>query len=124
MKERLLAAISSGSGVAQISSVGVGPVKIKKRGFWFVLDCELIVYGTTEPDAAVTIGGKPVQLRPDGTFTLRFALPDGKIELDAHACSADGLEERIIKPVVERNTERAAPVLRKEAEQQNIPSPL
>jgi hypothetical protein len=124
MEKRLLGAISSGSGVSQMSSFGASPVKIKKRGFWFVLDCELIVYGATEPGATVTLGGKPVQLRPDGTFTLRFALPDGKIELDAHACSADGLEERIIKSVVERNTERPAPVLKKEVEQQNILSPL
>jgi hypothetical protein len=53
-------------------------------------------------------------LRPDGTFSLRFALPDGKIVLDAHAVSADGVEEQTIIPRVERNTERPEPVIRKE----------
>ncbi len=112
MEERLKGAISSGSGAGVISSFG-SPVRImKKRGFWFVLDCELIVYGATEPDATVTLQGKPVKLRPDGTFTLRFAFPDGKQVLDAHAYSADGIEERIITPIVERRTERPAPVLK------------
>ena len=32
--------------------------------------------GATEPDAAVTIGGRKIQLRKDGTFSFRFALPD------------------------------------------------
>ncbi len=112
MEERLKGAISSGSGAGVITSLG-SPVRIaKKRGFWFVLDCELIVYGATEPDATVTLQGKPVKLRPDGTFTLRFAYPDGKQVLDAHAYSADGVEERIITPIVERVTERPAPVLK------------
>ncbi len=108
MEERLRAAISSGSGVGVVSSIS-SPIKINQRGFWFVLDCELIVYGATEPDAVVTIQGKPIKLRPDGTFSLRFALPDGRIILDAHAFSSDGVEERIIKPTVERKTERPLP---------------
>ena len=89
------------------------PVRVQKeRSFWFVLDCELIVYGATEPDAKVTLQGNPVKLRPDGTFTLRFALADGKQVLDAHAYSADGVEERVIVPIVERKTERPAPIVK------------
>lgn len=114
MRERLEKAISSGSGGA-VSSIS-SPfrwVGKKERKFWFVLDCELIVYGATEPDAAVTMQGKKVKLRPDGTFTLRYALPDGKIVLNAVARSADGVEEREIIPVVERNTTAPAPVFLK-----------
>lgn len=112
MEERLRGAISSGSGVGVISSMS-SPVKISKRGFWFVLDCELIVYGATEPDAKVIFQGKEIKLRPDGTFSLRFALPDGKYVLDAHAFSADGVEERVIIPTVTRTTERPAPIFLK-----------
>jgi hypothetical protein len=54
----------------------------------------LIVYGATEPDAAVTIGGRQVRLRRDGSFSLRFALPDGQYELPVAAHSADGVETR------------------------------
>jgi hypothetical protein len=84
----------------------------KERGFWFVLDAELIVYGATAPDAAVTVQGRPVKLRPDGSFTLRFALPDGTQRIEATARSADGVEERTITPTVTRTTEVPEPVLR------------
>lgn len=111
MEERLMGAISSGSGAGAVSSMA-SPVKIKKRGFWFVLDCELIVYGATEPDARVVLAGREIKLRPDGTFSLRFALPDGKYVLDAHAYSSDGIEEREITPIVTRRTNRPAPILK------------
>jgi hypothetical protein len=64
------------------------------RSFWFNVNAELIIYGATEPDARVTLGGRPIQLRPDGTFSFRFALPDGEYELPAVAVSADEVEER------------------------------
>lgn len=111
MEERLQAAISSGSGVGGISSLS-SPVKIQKRGFFFWLECELIIYGGTEPDATVTMQGRPVQLRPDGTFTFRYALPDGRFVFDCHAESSDGIEERIITPIVSRSTERPAPIFK------------
>ncbi len=109
MEERMKGAITSGSGVGAVSSLA-SPVKIKKRGFFFWLECELIIYGGTEPDATVTIQGRPVKLRPDGTFTLRYALPDGKFIFDCHAESSDGIEERVITPIVNRSTERPAPI--------------
>lgn len=63
-------------------------------GFWCNLNAELIIYGATEPSANVTIGGEPVKLRPDGSFSYRFALPDGQYELPVTATSADGTEAR------------------------------
>ena len=111
MEERFKNAITSGSGVGAVSSMS-SPVKIKQRGFNFWLECELIIYGGTESDAMVTMQGRPVQLRPDGTFTLRYGLPDGKFIFDCHAESSDGIEERVITPIVSRNTERPAPVVK------------
>ncbi|HOW58426.1 MAG TPA: DUF4912 domain-containing protein [Candidatus Omnitrophota bacterium] len=111
MEERLKSAISSGSGAGAVSSIS-SPVKIQKRGFFFWLECELIIYGGTEPDAKVTMQGRPVKLRPDGTFSFRYALPDGRFIFDCHAESSDGIEERVITPVVSRNTERPAPVFK------------
>ena len=109
LEERLRSELASGA----VSSFGGSPVKKgqKERGFWFVLDAELIVYGATAPDASVTVQGRPVKLRPDGSFTLRFALPDGVQRIDATAVSADGLEERSIVPTVTRTTEVPEPVL-------------
>jgi hypothetical protein len=68
--------------------------KERRRGFWFNVNAELIVYGSTEPDATVTIGGRQIRLRRDGSFSFRFALPDGQYELPVAAQSADGEETR------------------------------
>ena len=77
----------------------------KKRKFFFEIGAELIVYGRTEPDAEVKLGGKKVDLRPDGTFSMRFALPDGKISLPFTATSNDRIETRKISTTVVRKTE-------------------
>jgi len=66
----------------------------RRRGFWFNVNAELIIYGATEPDATVTIGDRKIKLRPDGSFSFRFALPDGDYRLPAAAHSADGEETR------------------------------
>ena len=75
------------------------------RGFWFNINAELIVYGATEPTATVTIGGRPIRLRPDGSFSYRFALPDGQYELPVVAVSADQTEGRAAELQFGRQTE-------------------
>lgn len=112
MEARLRDAVTSGSGAGMMSSGSLVKNKNETRDFWFSLNCELIVYGATRPDAQVTMNGQQVQLRPDGTFTLRYALPDGKIRLEAKAFSADQIETRTITPTVLRSTERPEPVIR------------
>ncbi len=87
-------------------SGALSPVKkrVGKRQFWLVVSTELIVYGATEANAKVRVCGKPITLRPDGTFTLRFSLPDGKQVIPVNAISFDGVEVRTITPVVTKET--------------------
>ena len=80
------------SGATSISSP-FGGVE-KKKSFWFNVNAELIIYGATEPGATVSIGGRSIKLRADGSFSFRFALPDGNYELPARAVSADGEDSR------------------------------
>lgn len=95
-----------------VSSFGSGAMGgVRQRKFWFHLDAELIVYGATEPNASVTLQGKPVNLRPDGTFTMRFSLPDSRQIIPATAVSGDGVEERTIVLAVERNTKHLEPLV-------------
>src|SRR6185437_13514246 len=75
------------------------------KGFWFNVNAELIVYGATEPDATVTIAGRKIKLRPDGSFSYRFALPDGNYEMPAIAISADQTDGRAADLKFSRNTE-------------------
>jgi hypothetical protein len=82
-----------------------GVAEEKTKNFWFNVNAELIIYGATEPDAKVTLGGHAVQLRSDGTFSFRFALPDGKYDLPAVAVSADGTDGRAAELKFSRATE-------------------
>jgi hypothetical protein len=79
-------------GISSLSQPGVG--EEQRKGFWFNINAELVIYGATEPDAKVTIGGRVIMLRPDGSFSFRFALPDGTYPLPAIATSADGTDTR------------------------------
>mgnify|MGYP001613009619 CR=1 FL=1 len=101
IKELLKRQFASG-GLFSLAS----PVKkeLKEKGFWLVVNTELILYGATEPDAKVTVQGRPLKLRSDGTFSLRFALPDGKQVIPVKAQSGDGEEEKIIIPIVTKET--------------------
>jgi len=102
VKRQLEAQLSSG-----VLSSGASVFRKQQAGrkFWLVVNCELIVYGATEPDAKVTMQGRPLKLRPDGTFSVRFALPDGKQVIPVEATSSDGIDKRRITPIVTRKTE-------------------
>jgi hypothetical protein len=73
-------------------------------GFWFNVNAELIVYGATEPDATVRIGDRHIRLRPDGSFSFRFALPDGEYQLPVVAVAGDESEERTARLSFNRAT--------------------
>ncbi len=77
----------------------------RRKGFWFNVNAELIIYGATEPDAKVTIAGREIKLRQDGTFSFRFILPDGEYNLPAIATSADGDDSRTADLKFRRKTE-------------------
>jgi uncharacterized protein len=93
-----------------VSSLGISSFSspfggMPAKGFWFNVNAELIIYGATEPDAKVTIGGHPIKLRSDGSFSFRFALPDGNYDLPALAISADGTDSRAADLKFSRNTQ-------------------
>lgn len=103
-------AVPTMSGV-NMSGVGMSGVgfsasmpPIRPRKFWLVADAELIVYGATEPDAKVTIGGRPVQLNPDGTFRFQMSFQDGLIDYPIMAVAADGEQTRSIHMKFNRET--------------------
>src|SRR5262245_50314167 len=107
-EERLRRPLGSPT-VTSFGSGALAPDKVKK--FHFKLDAELIVYGETAPDARVTLQGEPVKLRSDGSFTMRFSLPDSRQIIPAVAASADGVEERTIVLAIERNTKHLEPMI-------------
>jgi uncharacterized protein len=92
------------SGVG-MSGVGFSSMPlIRPRQFWLVADAELIVYGATEPDATVTIGGRPIKLNPDGTFRFQMSFQDGLIDYPIMAVAIDGEQTREVHMKFERET--------------------
>ncbi len=103
-------AVPTASGLT-MSGVGMSGVgfsasmpPIRPRQFWLVADAELIVYGATEPDATVTIGGRPIKLNPDGTFRFQMSFQDGVIDYPIMAVAVDGEQTREVHMKFERET--------------------
>jgi hypothetical protein len=102
IKRELFSGVLASPGISSLAS----PVKkaaVEKK-FWLLVNTELIVYGATEPNAKLSVQGSPIKLRPDGTFSLRFSLPDGRQVIPVQARSFDGAEERTITPTVTKET--------------------
>jgi hypothetical protein len=98
-------------GSMSLGSLGLGATAGFGHKFHFEIDAELVVFGTTEPGAKLTIQGEPVRVKPDGTFSVRFHMPDSRQIIPAVASSADGVEERTIVLAVERNTKELEPMI-------------
>lgn len=98
-------------GAPALAKLGAAPQSPfrKAKEFFFDMDIELVVYGSTVPDGYLTLNGEPIQLRDDGTFSLRMPFPDRRQVLPAVACTRDGSQERMIVIAVERNTKMMEP---------------
>jgi len=106
LREMMRMRLEQESASGWLFSMGSPTYKVGPRPFWLVANCELIVYGATEPSATVTVQGRKIDLRDDGTFSLRFSLPDGLQTIPIEAIRDDGAERRKITPIVERRTEQ------------------
>jgi hypothetical protein len=78
------------AGEVESVSSPTAPAEQRSGGFWFNINAELVIYGATEPGASVTVGGRPISLRPDGTFSCRYSLPDGEHAVTVSALSLEG----------------------------------
>ncbi len=76
---------------------------------WLHVDAEVVIRGATHPDARVEIQGEPVEVSEEGTFFLRFPLPEGRQVIPVGAISPDGYEERTVVLALERNTRELSP---------------
>ncbi len=94
----------SGIGMSGIGFFSSMP-PVRARKFWLIAEAELIVYGATEPDATVYIGGQPIALNPDGTFRFHIPFPEGQVDFPILAIAANGVQTRSIH----MNFNRATP---------------
>lgn len=83
---------------------GIGGVAPRQRSFWLVADAELIVYGSTDPSAKLSIGNEDVPLSPEGTFRIQVPFRDGQQLYPIEAIAADGEQKRSITLQFARST--------------------
>lgn len=77
--------------------------------FEFQVNAEIIIHGSTDPRAQLTLQGEPVELHEDGTFSVRFSLPNGRQIIPAVVVTPDATEQRTIILGIERNTKELEP---------------
>lgn len=85
-------------------------INVTGDDFDFHVDAHMIVFGSTDPKASVTIGGNPVRLQDDGTFALRVDLPERRQVLPVVAANRNGTQQRTTVLAIERNTKVMEPV--------------
>ena len=85
------------------SKQGAGTEKTR-RNFLFNVDADVIVHGKTDPSVQVTIRNEPIKINEDGTFSVRFSLPEKRHVFPIEAEGSDGVEMQRVILTIERNT--------------------
>ncbi|MDR1268877.1 MAG: DUF4912 domain-containing protein [Planctomycetaceae bacterium] len=75
-----------------------------RRNFLFNIDVDVIVHGKTDPSVQVTIRNEPIKVQPDGSFGVRFVLPEKRHVFPMEAEGSDGVETQRAILTIERNT--------------------
>ena len=101
-----------GSPLVTRYGIGADEIAAKHSQFSLEVDSELLIYGTTNPGAHITFRGQPIELREDGSFTVRVRLEDGRQVIPISATRTDGTEQKTIVVAVERNTKSLEPIIR------------
>ena len=62
----------------------------------FTIETELLIRGTADPDAHVSLGGDAVRVGPDGRFAVKMRLNDGRHVIPAVCVSPDRTTEQTV----------------------------
>ena len=82
-------------------SFGARPVESEDDDIFLVAAVEVIVYGRVKVGCDLTFQGQPLRVRPDGSFSLRMALPfDSGHSIDLVATDPRTGKKRVIKAAV------------------------
>lgn len=110
LESRLQRPIGSPAAVRYSGGAYASPIPL--RTLRLSVDADLLVHGSVSPTAHVTIAGEPVKIQPDGSFAVRFDVPDKRHVIPIVASSRDGMEQRTIVLAIERNTKILEPLIR------------
>jgi hypothetical protein len=74
------------------------------RNFQFNIDADIIIHGKTDPSVQLTVKNEPITINSDGTFSVRFSIPEKRHVFPIEAESNDGVEIQRVILTMERNT--------------------
>jgi len=81
-----------------------GNIDKPRRNFRFSAEVDVIIHGKADPNVQVTIKNEPVVVNADGTYAVRFALPEKRHLYSVEAEGSDGVEMQRVILTLERNT--------------------
>jgi len=93
-----------------------GNIDKPRRNFRFEAEVDVIVHGKADSNVQVTIRNEPVTVNDDGTFAIRFALPEKRHLFPIEAEGSDGVEMQRIILTLERNTRVLETVIQEPSE--------
>jgi len=93
-----------------------GNIDKPRRNFRFAADVDVIIHGKSDPNVQVTIRNEPVTVNDDGTFAVRFALPEKRHLYSIEAEGSDGVEMQRTILTLERNTRVLETVIQEPSE--------
>lgn len=85
--------------------------------FDLAVDAEVVIKGQTSPDAQLTVRGERIWVREDGSFLIRYHLPERRHVFPVAAVSRDGIDSKTIILSVERNTKNLETVVRSQMDE-------
>jgi uncharacterized protein len=88
-------------------SSGTNGKKTKRE---FHVETELLIHGTSDPQAEVTLLGEKIPVSKEGRFALRLSLPNGRQVIPAVNTSSNKRRQQTIVLAIERNTKDLEPV--------------
>ena len=93
-------------GTPMTTRYGMGAERFlgREEEFDLQVEAEMILRGVTKPNSHVMLGGEPVEVKPDGTFSVRMEFGNNRQVIPIVAESLDGVQQRTIVVGVERNT--------------------
>ena len=100
------------SGTLDAESPAAPAAPRRRGGFSLQVDAEVVIKGQTSPDAQLTVRGERIWVREDGSFLIRYHLPERRHVFPVAAVSRDGIDTKTIVLTVERNTKNLETVVR------------
>ena len=79
------------------------------KGFPLEIKAEMLLLGSTEKGARVSIQGEPIDVADNGSFHIRIDMPNRRQVIPISALSASGLEQQTVVVAVEQNTRLLEP---------------